>query len=74
MCCPRGLKRVERESDHSQLSSNIEIMKFSYGTWGYRGVVFGLLDVMPRTFGTLHTRAASYSETLVCIYQINGGA
>ena len=48
MCCPRGLKRVERESDHSQLSSNIEIMKFSYETWGYRGVVYGLLDVMPR--------------------------
>jgi len=49
MCCPRGLKRVERESDHSQLSSDIETMKFSYETWGYRGVVYGLLDVMPRT-------------------------
>jgi len=41
---------VERESDHSQLISNIELMKFSYETWGYRGVVYGLLDVMPRTF------------------------
>jgi len=49
MCCPRGLKRVERESDHSQLSSNIELMKSAYETSGYRGVVYGLQDVMPRT-------------------------
>jgi len=25
------------------------LMKFSYETWGYRGVLYGLLDVMPRT-------------------------
>ena len=40
---------MESESDHSQLSSNTELMKFSYETWDYRGAVYGLLDVMPRT-------------------------